>query len=97
LEHAEAEFGSGRLLIGGESAGAHLSAATLLRLRDRHGAADRVLGANLAFGIYDLSGTPSQRGVGVPGPDLVSPEFIRFSTESFTPGWSTEQRRDPSV
>ena len=97
LEHAEAEFGSGRLLIGGESAGAHLSAATLLPLRDRHGAADRVLGANLAFGIYDLSGTPSQRGVGVPGPDLVSPEFIRFSTESFTPGWSTEQRRDPSV
>ena len=97
LEHAEAEFGSGRLLIGGESAGAHLSAVTLLRLRDRHDAADRVLGANLVFGMYDLSGTPSQRGVGVPGPDLVSPEFIDLVAESFTPGWSTEQRRDPAV
>jgi acetyl esterase/lipase len=97
LEHAAAEFGSDRLLIGGESAGAHLSAVTLLRLRDRHGAADRVLGANLVFGMYDLSGTPSQRGVGVPGPDLVSPGFIDLVTESFTPGWSTDQRRDPAV
>jgi acetyl esterase len=97
LEHAEPEFGSGRLLIGGESAGAHLSAVTLLRMRDRYDAARRFLGANLVFGIYDLSGTPSQRGVGVPGPDLVSPEFIRLSTESFTPGWSTDERRDPDL
>src|SRR5215212_6428395 len=29
-------FGTTRLAIGGESAGAHLSAVTLLRLRDRH-------------------------------------------------------------
>ena len=34
LEHAAAEFGTETLLIGGESAGAHLSVLTLLRLRD---------------------------------------------------------------
>ena len=91
------EFGSDRLLIGGESAGAYLSAATLLRLRDRHDAADRVLGANLVFGIYDLSGTPSQQGVGVPGPDLLSPDFIGLATESLTPGCSVEERRRPDL
>jgi acetyl esterase len=65
LQHAAQEFGSDRLVIGGESAGAHLAAVTLLRMRDNHGAADRFLGANLVFGAYDLSRTPSQRGVGV--------------------------------
>ena len=65
LEHAADEFGSDRLLIGGESAGAHLAAVTLLRMRDKHDAADRFLGANLVFGAYDLSRTPSQRGVGI--------------------------------
>ena len=61
MEHARSDFGTDRLLIGGGSAGAHLAAMTLLRLRDRHGAADRFLGANLVFGCYDLSGTPSSR------------------------------------
>src|SRR4051794_14803563 len=36
LEHAAAEYGSDRFVIGGESAGGHLAAATLLRMRDRH-------------------------------------------------------------
>jgi len=98
LEHAEAEFGSGRFLIGGESAGAHLSAVTLLRLRDRHDAADQFLGANLVFGVYDLSQTPSQRGVGVPpGVDILNVDGIRFFTELYTPGRSPEERRDPDI
>jgi acetyl esterase/lipase len=61
MEHARPEFGTDRLFIGGGSAGAHLAAVTLLRLRDRHQAAGRFLGANLVFGCYDLSGTPSSR------------------------------------
>jgi acetyl esterase len=98
LEHAEAEFGTGRLLIGGESAGAHLSVVTLLRLRDRHDAVDRFLGANLAFGVYDLSRTPSQRGSGVsPGADLLSVARIRFFTDLFTPDRSAEERRAPDL
>ncbi len=60
IEHAETEFGTPWLAIGGESAGAHLAAATLLRLRDLgHYAAFRA--ANLTFGCYDLSLTPSVR------------------------------------
>jgi acetyl esterase/lipase len=65
LAHAKHEFGSERLVIGGGSAGANLAATTLLRLRDRHQSASRVLAANLVFGVYDVSGTPSQRRGGV--------------------------------
>jgi acetyl esterase len=96
LEHAEREFGSSRLLIGGESAGAHLAACTLLRLRDRHDAADRFAGANLVFGFYDLGGTPSQRGV-PDRPDVLTPELIRYFAGLFTPGRSSEERREPDV
>lgn len=98
LEHAEAEYGSARLLIGGESAGGHLAAATLLRMRDRHQAADRFLGANLVFGIYDLSRTPSQQGIGIePENDILSFEAGKFFGEMFLPGLTTEQRRDPDI
>jgi acetyl esterase/lipase len=98
LDRADAEFGTSRLLIGGESAGAHLSAVTLLRMRDRHDAVDRFLGANLVFGVYDLSRTPSQDGVGIPPKaDILTADGIRFFTELFTPGRSPEQRRDPDI
>ena len=96
LENAEREFGSARLLIGGESAGAHLAACTLLRLRDRHDAADRFAGANLVFGFYDLGGTPSQRGV-PDRPDVLTPELLRYFAGLFTPGRSPEERREPDV
>ncbi|HUV10061.1 MAG TPA: alpha/beta hydrolase [Acidimicrobiia bacterium] len=96
LEHAEAEYGSSRLLVGGESAGGHLAALTLLRMRDRHDAIDRFVGANLVMGVYDVGGTPSQRGVGA-GPDVLDPEGIEFFTEMFTPGLTSEERRDPEI
>jgi len=53
-------FDGGPLFIGGESAGAHLSVVTLLRLRDRHGLWP-FSGANLVCGIFDLRLTPSMR------------------------------------
>lgn len=58
VEHAQAEFGTSRLFIGGESAGGHLSVTTLLRLRERHGA-QPFAAANLVYGVYDLAFTPS--------------------------------------
>jgi acetyl esterase len=57
---AKALFGTDRLIIGGESAGAHLAAVTLLRLRDRHGIMP-FRAANLHAGCYDLALTPSVR------------------------------------
>jgi len=78
IEHAAVEYGTDRLLIGGESAGAHLAAVTLLRLRDRHGAATRFCGANLVFGAYDLGPTPSAMGTGLEvGADLLTVEQRR--------------------
>lgn len=61
------EFGSVPLLIGGASAGANLAALTLVKLRDRHDAAGEFIGANLVFGVFDLSGTPSQIKLGTLG------------------------------
>jgi acetyl esterase len=62
-KNAKAEFGSDVLAIGGESAGATLSAVTLLRMRDCHGFTG-FRAANLVYGAYDLSMTPSQKQFG---------------------------------
>ncbi|WP_319772248.1 alpha/beta hydrolase [Breoghania sp.] len=51
------------VVIGGESAGAHLSVVTMVRLRDRHGMTP-FSGAVLTAGCYDLSLTPSARNWG---------------------------------
>jgi acetyl esterase/lipase len=60
VKNALAEFGTNRLIIGGESAGANLSVATLLRMRDRHNFKG-FSGAVLTYGVYDLTMTPSAR------------------------------------
>ena len=63
VANAATEFGSDVLTVGGESAGAHLAAVTLLRMRDRYGYTG-FRGANLVYGAFDLSMTPSQRAFG---------------------------------
>ena len=92
VEHAAAEFGRDVLLIGGESAGAHLAALTLLRMRDRHGYTG-FRGANLVYGVYDLSMTPSQRNWGNRNLILSTP-IIEWFGSHFVP---MELRRDPAV
>ncbi len=61
FENAEAEFGVSGLTIGGQSAGAHLAACSLIRLRDQRADFARLKGAVLFYGPYDLSATPSVR------------------------------------
>jgi acetyl esterase/lipase len=78
LENARREFGSERLAIGGESAGAHLSAVTAIRLRDRHHVTP-FRGANLVYGIYDLTFTPSVRNWGERNLILSTPIIEWFS------------------
>lgn len=60
VENAKAEFGTDILLVGGESAGAHLAVSTLVRMRDKHDFTD-FAGANLVYGGYTVGETPSIR------------------------------------
>lgn len=96
IENGLAEFGTDRLVIGGESAGAHLAVLALLRLRDSGLDVGRFLGANLVFGCYDLGGTPSQRRWGERNLILSGP-IIDWFLDGFTPGLDAEARRDPSI
>ncbi len=60
VKNSGVEFGTDRLVIGGESAGANLSVTTMLRMRDRHGFRG-FSAAVLTYGGYDMSMTPSVR------------------------------------
>ena len=89
---------SGPLVLGGESAGAYFAVLTLLRLRDELQAAGRVAGANLVFGVYDLSGTPSQFGVRPSeAPDVIGGETFDDVLAAYTPGLSRLDVRRPDI
>ena len=97
LEHGPTELGvPARFTIGGESAGGHLSAATLLRLRDRHGITGAFAGANLVFGVFDLSGTPSSKHFG-DRPLVLTNSTMTWFVRSYLPGYDTDAMRDPDV
>lgn len=91
--HAQAEFGTDLLTIGGESAGGHLSAVTLLRMRDRHGYTG-FRGANLVYGAYDMGMTPSQRAFGNERLILRTIDIVQFAN-AFLP--AVPDRRDPDI
>jgi acetyl esterase len=63
IQNAASEFGTERIVIGGASAGGHLAAVTLQRMRDHHGYTG-FLGADMLYGVYDLAGTPWMKTVG---------------------------------
>jgi acetyl esterase/lipase len=86
------ELGGPLHAIGGESAGAHLAAVTLVRLRDRHGLTP-FRAANLVYGCYDLGMTPSARRWGSRNLVLSTPIIAQF-TDWFVPA---ERRADPDV
>jgi len=83
VENCLAEFGSKKLFIGGESAGANLAAVTLLRMRDRHGFSG-FSGAVLTYGVYDLSMTPSARNWGE-RKLILTTKLIRWFNENYVP------------
>lgn len=90
------EFAGLPVIVVGESAGGHLAAATLLALKQWPALLQRVGGAVLYYGVYDLTGTPSVRAAGpdtllLDGPGMV--EALRL----LTPGLSDEARRQPPL
>jgi acetyl esterase len=90
--NGERELGAGRLIVGGESAGAHLVALALLVLRDR-GEIESVTAANLAYGVYDVSMTPSARRWGHQRIVINTPDLAFFAAQ-YAP---KERHRDPDV
>ena len=92
-KNAKAEFGTDVLTIGGESAGATLAAATLVRMRDRHGFTG-FRRAILSYGNYDTSMTPSQMRTPPKGL-LVGRASIEKFSDAYAPDPKT--RRDPDV
>jgi acetyl esterase len=93
VNNAKAEFGSDVLTIGGESAGGHLAAVTVLRMRDRYGYTG-FRGANFVYGAFDMSMTPSQLGFGDRRLVLRTIDIQQFAN-AFLP--SVMDRRAPDI
>jgi acetyl esterase len=91
--NARTEFGTDALTVGGESAGGHLAAVTVLRLRDRHGYTG-FRGANLVYGAFDMSLTPSQRQFGETRLVLRTSDITQFAN-AFLP--AITERRHPDI
>ncbi len=88
IDNGESVLGTDRFTIGGESAGANLAAATLLRTRDVIGYTDW-LGANLAYGTYLPHGTPSVRQWTTRGL-ILEPDTMNWFGEHYVGGQTIE-------
>lgn len=91
--NAQRQFGTSLLTIGGESAGAHLSVVTLIRLRDKHGLKP-FSGAVLTAGCYDLGLTPSAKAFGPTRLVLSTRDIDMFVRHFLVRGGSVE---DPDI
>ena len=86
IENSKSQFNTEKIVIGGESAGANLSAVTLQRLKSK-GLLDNVKGANFIYGSYDARLTPSTlRQQGSDEIFLLSYEMIRKFRDSYFQG-----------
>ena len=85
------------IVVGGESAGGYFAALTALRVRDELGAGERLVGANLVYGVYDLSGTPSRCGVRPTEVHDVLPDQDEFTRSDYAPGRTLAELRDPAL
>lgn len=96
LDDGLREYSGLPVFLAGESAGAHLAAATLLRLQAWPGLLRRVAGAVLFYGVYDLAGTS---GVHAAGPDtlVLHGPSMGAALRMLTPGLDDAGRRRPSL
>jgi acetyl esterase/lipase len=84
------------VFVVGESAGGHLAAATLLRLKAWPELLARIAGAVLYYGVYDLAGTAR---VHAAGPDtlVLDGPGMGSSLHMLTPDLSDAERRQPPL
>lgn len=92
VANALPEFGTHHILLGGESAGGHLVATTLVRMRDNHGYTG-FRGALLAYGVFDLRHTPSSRRFGA-RPLIINTPIMEWFVRYFT---GNKNLDDPDV
>jgi acetyl esterase/lipase len=98
IENGISEYGSDRIIVGGESAGGYMAAAVALRMRDELNAIEHLVGANLVFGVHDWGRSPSQRGLRVlDAPDMLTPEGMAMFGDCYLPGLTVEERRAPHI
>jgi acetyl esterase len=95
IDGGAARFGAegAPIVIGGESAGAHLAAVTALRLRDL-GLGGRIAGLVLNYGMFDLRMTASMANWGDRQLVLSTPTVAWF-LDNFTP--DVRMRADPAA
>ena len=84
------------VFVVGESAGGHLAASTLLRLKAWPKLLDRIAGAVLFYGVYDLAGTPGVRAAG-PETLVLDGPGMAPALRLLTPGMSDAERRRPPL
>ena len=84
------------VIVVGESAGAHLAAVTLLRLKESKELLHRIAGAVLFYGVYDLAGSASVRNAGRETLVLDGPTMLR-GLRFITPDLDDAGRRGPSL
>lgn len=86
-------LGDAPIVLGGDSAGAHVAVNTLLRLRD-DGLAGGIAAAILSYGFYDLALTPSARSWGERELILSTPA-LKWFVRQFVP--AGVELHDPAV
>lgn len=95
FENAHTEFGAEDIVIGGESAGAHLAACTLLRLKQQRADFARLKAAVLIYGPFDLTATASARAATGETLVLHGPS-LQHGLARLAPGLE-DVRRDPAI
>jgi len=94
--HAQSEFGMSKIIVKGSSAGAHLAACAVTRLRAHDEVMRRIVGVMLYFGLYDFSATPMVRAAKADTLILHAPT-VRATLSKLTPDMNDEERRGASI
>lgn len=100
VQNAPSTFNASLSFIGGESAGGHLSALTIIHLLQHQSPTFnefRFKGALLHFGVFDVSGTPSTHLFRKPQCLVLDKDLMDHYSEVFLPGVPREEWRHPSI
>jgi acetyl esterase/lipase len=96
LQDGLPEYAGKPIIVVGESAGAHLAAATLQGLRAWPALLARIAGAVLYYGVYDMAGTDSVRRAGPETLVLDGPRMLA-GLRRLTPDLDDARRRQPPL